>query len=112
MHSDDGVDDLATRVSAAQRRARSTWNREANALYLSVGRSLLERPQMATDAVIARLARDLAARFPEQDVWTQRNLLLMVAAAVRWPNAEAMFLECGDAGWDSVVDMLEASKGK
>ena len=71
--------DLKARVRAAQVKAAVAVNRELILLYWHIGREIL-RAQKAEGwgtKVVERLAKDLAAEFPEMDGFSTRNLKRM-----------------------------------
>ncbi|MEZ0163306.1 YhcG family protein [Kineococcus sp. LSe6-4] len=87
------LEQLKHRVRTTQVRAARAANTELLRLYWSVGRDVLDRQQAAGwgAKVIARLAADLRAAFPEQTGWSVRNLHYMRSLAAAWPT-EADFL--------------------
>jgi hypothetical protein len=68
--------ELKSRVRAAQVRAALSVNRELIALYWDIGRVILQRQQAEGwgAKVVARLAADLRAEFPEIKEFSARNL--------------------------------------
>lgn len=82
--------DLKTRVRAAQVRAMLSVNRELVLLYWHVGRKILrcQSEQGWGAKVVDRLAKDLAAEFPEMNGWSARNLKYMRAFVETWETIE------------------------
>lgn len=78
--------ELKTRVRAAQVRAALSVNRELIALYWDIGRVILHQQQQKGwgAKVVARLATDLRAEFPEMTGFSARNLDYMLAFAETW----------------------------
>jgi hypothetical protein len=78
--------ELKSRVRAAQVRAALSVNRELIALYWDIGRVILQRQQAEGwgAKVVARLAADLRAEFPEMTGFSRANLLFMRAFASAW----------------------------
>src|ERR1019366_9573939 len=78
--------ELKSRVRAAQVRAALSVNRELIALYWDIGRAILLRQQAEGwgTKVVARLAADLRAEFPEMTGFSRANLLFMRAFASAW----------------------------
>jgi predicted nuclease of restriction endonuclease-like (RecB) superfamily len=78
--------ELKSRVRAAQVRAALSVNRELIALYWDIGRVILQRQQAEGwgAKVVARLAADLRAEFPEIKGFSARNLDYMLAFAEAW----------------------------
>ena len=78
--------ELKSRVRAAQVKAALSVNRELIALYWDIGRVILQRQQAEGwgAKVVARLAADLRAEFPEMTGFSARNLDYMLAFAEAW----------------------------
>lgn len=78
--------DLKSRVRVAQVKAALSVNRELIALYWDIGRVILQRQQAEGwgTKVVARLAADLRAEFPEMTGFSRPNLLFMRAFAAAW----------------------------
>src|ERR1035437_3261605 len=78
--------ELKSRVRAAQVRAALSVNRELIALYWEIGRVILQRQQAEGwgAKVVARLAADLRAEFPEMTGFSRTNFLYMRAFAEGW----------------------------
>ena len=82
--------DLKARVRAAQVKAALSVNRELILLYWHIGREIL-RAQKAEGwgtKVVERLAKDLAAEFPELSGFSRGNLLFMRSFYAAWEAAE------------------------
>lgn len=82
--------DLKARVRAAQVKAALSVNRELILLYWHIGREIL-RAQKAEGwgtKVVERLAKDLAAEFPEMSGFSARNLKYMRAFVEEWVPTE------------------------
>lgn len=82
--------DLKASVRAAQVKAAVSVNRELILLYWHIGREIL-RAQKAEGwgaKVVERLARDLAAEFPEMGGFSVRNLKYMLAFVEAWEPIE------------------------
>lgn len=82
--------DLKARVRAAQVKASLSVNRELILLYWHIGREIL-RAQKAEGwgtKVVERLAKDLAAEFPEMGGFSRTNILRMRAFYTAWESAE------------------------
>lgn len=71
--------DLKARVRAAQVKAAVAVNRELMRLYWHIGRAILraQRAEGWGAKVVERLAKDLAAEFPEMEGFSARNLKRM-----------------------------------
>jgi len=78
--------ELKARVRAAQVKAALSVNRELIALYWDIGRVILQRQRAEAwgAKVVARLAADLRAEFPEMTGFSRPNLLFMRAFAAAW----------------------------
>ena len=84
--------DLKGRVRAAQMRAAVSVNRELILLYWHIGREIV-RAQKAEGwgtKVVERLAKDLAAEFPEMGGLSARNVNYMLAFAEAWGPIEIL----------------------
>jgi predicted nuclease of restriction endonuclease-like (RecB) superfamily len=82
--------DLKARVRAAQVKAALSVNRELILLYWHIGREIL-RAQKAEGwgtKVVERLAKDLAAEFPEMGGFSAPNLHRMLAFYDAWAPVE------------------------
>ena len=82
--------ELKARVRAAQVKAAVAVNRELILLYWHIGREIL-RAQKAEGwgtKVVERLAKDLAAEFPEMGGFSLRNLKYMLAFVEAWEPIE------------------------
>ena len=82
--------DLKARVRAAQVKAAVAVNRELILLYWHIGRGIL-RAQKAEGwgaKVVERLAKDLAAEFPEMGGFSPLNLKRILAFYVAWAPVE------------------------
>jgi predicted nuclease of restriction endonuclease-like (RecB) superfamily len=75
--------ELKSRVRTAQVKAALAVNRELIALYWDIGRVILQRQQAEGwgTKVVARLAADLRAEFPEMKGFSERNLNYMIRFA-------------------------------
>lgn len=82
--------DLKARVRVAQVKAAVSVNRELILLYWHIGREIL-RAQKAEGwgaKVVERLAKDLAAEFPEMGGFSRTNILRMRAFFEAWAPLE------------------------
>ena len=82
--------DLKARVRAAQVKAAVSVNRELMLLYWHIGREIL-RAQKAEGwgaKVVERLAKDLAAEFPEMGGFSAANLNRMLGFYAAWEPLE------------------------
>jgi predicted nuclease of restriction endonuclease-like (RecB) superfamily len=84
----DWLKTLKNRIQAAQQRAVLAVNLELLQLYWRIGRDILLRQQEQGwgAKVIARLAQDLRAAFPEMKGFSRANLLYMRSFAEKWPD--------------------------
>jgi predicted nuclease of restriction endonuclease-like (RecB) superfamily len=82
----DLLGQLKDHVRAARTRALRTVNTQLIELYWSIGRTILERQDVEDwgSGVIARLADDLRAEFPEMKGLSRRNLFYMRGFAAAW----------------------------
>lgn len=84
--------DLKARVRAAQVKAAVSVNRELILLYWHIGREILraQKAQGWGTKVVERLAKDLAAEFPEMGGFSRANLLRMRNFYDTWKPFEIM----------------------
>jgi predicted nuclease of restriction endonuclease-like (RecB) superfamily len=70
------LEDLKTRIRAAQVKAALSVNRELIALYWHIGRSIVERQRAEGwgKAVVERLSADLRHEFPDTSGFSARNI--------------------------------------
>ena len=90
--------DLKARVRAAQVKAAVSVNRELILLYWHIGREIL-RAQKAEGwgtKVVERLAKDLAAEFPEMGGFSTQNLKRMRAFYAAWAPIEILPQAAGE----------------
>jgi hypothetical protein len=84
------LEELKTRIRAAQLRAALTLNQETILLYWSIGQDLSSR--FAAEGwgtkVVDRLARDLGTEFPGVEGFSLRNLRYMRSFAEAWPGPQ------------------------
>jgi len=81
--------ELKSRVRTAQVKAALTVNRELIRLYWQIGRAILQAQQAEGwgAKVVERLAKDLAAEFPEMSGLSALNLQRMRAFYAAWTSA-------------------------
>ncbi len=82
--------DLKARVRAAQVKAAVSVSRELILLYWHIGREILraQRAEGWGAKVVERLAKDLAAEFPEMSGFSRGNLLFMRSFYAAWRGVE------------------------
>jgi predicted nuclease of restriction endonuclease-like (RecB) superfamily len=82
------IDDLKTRIRAAQQRAVLSVNRELILLYWQIGNLIIERQSQHGwgAGVLDRVAEDLRKSFPGVKGFSSRNLHYMRALAHAWPE--------------------------
>jgi len=80
------LEDLKTRIRAAQVKAALSVNRELITLYWHVGRSIVERQRTEGwgKAIVERLANDLQQEFPGIAGFSPRNVWRMRAFYLAW----------------------------
>ena len=95
------LDDLKGRIRAAQTRATLAVNAELVGLYWTIGRAILARQVEAGwgSRVVARLADDLRAAFPEMKGFSPRNLLYMRAFAEAYPDEDFVLRVVAQLPW-------------
>src|SRR5882762_4520958 len=98
------LSDLKVRVRTAQLKAALSVNRELILLYWHIGREIL-RAQKAEGwgtKVVERLAKDLAAEFPEMGGLSRTNILRMRAFYTAWEPLEIIPQPVGQLGEGTV----------
>jgi predicted nuclease of restriction endonuclease-like (RecB) superfamily len=82
------IDELKTRIRAAQQRAVLSVNRELILLYWQIGNLIIERQSQHGwgSGVLDRVAEDLRRAFPGVKGFSSRNLKYMRALARAWPD--------------------------
>lgn len=105
----DFLRDVRERIRAAQVRAGLAVNRELVLLYWSIGRDILQRQKTAKwgDKVIAQLATDLRAAFPEIAGLSPRNLKYMRALASAWSDEAIVQQLVAQVPWGHNLRLLE-----
>jgi predicted nuclease of restriction endonuclease-like (RecB) superfamily len=101
--------DLKGRIHTAQQRAMLAVNRELVLLYWQIGRDILARQasQGWGAKVIARLAQDLRAAFPEMKGFSPRNLKYMRSFAQAWPDDEFVQAVLAQLPWYHQLALLD-----
>lgn len=77
---------MKAKVRSAQTKAATAVNRELLALYLEIGRHLVEQHTWGA-SVVERLARDLKSEFPEMAGFSRSNLFYMKKVLAAWAGA-------------------------
>ncbi len=100
--------DLKTRIRETRLRAALAVNSELIGLYWQIGRDILDRQaQHGWGAkVVARLAADLRAEFPESRGFSRANLLYMRAFAEAWPDLAIVQRVVGRLPWGQNIELL------
>jgi predicted nuclease of restriction endonuclease-like (RecB) superfamily len=100
---------LKQRVERARQRAVVAVNHELVTLYWQIGRDILDRQQQQGwgARVIARLATDLKAAFPDMKGFSPRNLKYMRALAQAWPEPEIVQQPVAQLPWSHIVTLLD-----
>ena len=82
------LEELKTRIRAAQLSAALTLNQETIRLYWSIGQDLSSRfvAEGWGTKVVDRLAKDLGNEFPGVEGFSLRNLRYMRSFAEAWPD--------------------------
>ena len=114
-HSDDYrrlLDDLKSRVRAAQVRASLAVNAELIVLYWSIGRDILARQEQAGwgTKVVDRLSQDLQRSFPDMKGLSTRNLRFMRAFAQAWPDEPILKQVVSQLPWGHNIRLLQKEK--
>jgi predicted nuclease of restriction endonuclease-like (RecB) superfamily len=108
------LDDLKSRIRAAQVKAALAVNAELVLLYWRIGRDILARQQNEGwgTQVIDRLSADLRAAFPEMQGFSPRNLKYMRAFAAAWPDEKIVQQAVAQLPWGHNVRLLDRIEGR
>jgi predicted nuclease of restriction endonuclease-like (RecB) superfamily len=107
------LDELKTRIRAAQVKAVLAANAELVLLYWSIGRDILARQEREGwgAQVIARLSADLSAAFPDMQGFSSRNLKYMRAFAAAWADEAIVQVRLAQLTWYHNLTLLEKVDG-
>ena len=108
------LQELKTRIHAAQVRAALAVNRELVLLYWSIGREILDRQQAEGwgGKIIDRLARDLQNEFPGVEGYSARSLKYMRALAAAWPEESIVQQLIAQLPWGHNLRVLDRIKDR
>lgn len=103
------LSDLKDRVRRAQLSASLSVNQELIGLYWSIGRDILARQAALGwgSKVVAQLAHDLRAAFPEMKGFSERNLLFMRQLAEVWPDEEIVKQRVSLLPWGHNIRLMQ-----
>ncbi|SAL84074.1 hypothetical protein AWB74_06813 [Caballeronia arvi] len=104
--------DIKTRIQAAQYAALRAVNKELIGLYWDIGRLIVERQRSEGwgKAVVARLAADLRADFPETGGFSASNLWRMRGFFETYSGTEKLAPLVREIGWSHNLIILERCK--
>ena len=103
------LEDLKSRIRAAQVRAAVSVNRELVLLYWSIGQRILATQEMQGwgTKVVTKLSTDLSTAFPEMKGFSPRNLKYMRAFAEAWPEDSIVQEVLAQLTWYHNLALLE-----
>ena len=103
---------IKERIQSAQVRAALAVNRELVLLYWGIGKEILarQREEGWGRNIIPRLAKDLAAQFPEMKGLSPRNLGYMKAFAEAWPEESILQQAAAKLPWFHNCILLDKVK--
>ncbi|MDQ1469142.1 MAG: hypothetical protein QOJ99_622 [Bryobacterales bacterium] len=103
---------IKERIQRAQVRAAVAVNQELVFLYWGIGKEILARQhQEGWGAnIIARLAKDLKAQFPEMQGLSPRNLGYMKAFAEAWPDESILQAALAKLTWYHNITLIQKVK--
>ena len=106
------LQELKTRIRAAQVRAAFAVSRELILLYWSIGREILTRQdaQGWGAKIVERLARDLQTEFPGVEGFSARSLKHMRAFAAAWPDEPIVQRLAAQLSWGTTAGLLEKGR--
>jgi len=103
---------IKERIQNAQVRVALAVNHELVLLYCGIGKEILARQEGEGwgKNIIRRLAKDLAAQFPEMKGLSPRNLGYMEAFAEAWPDDSILQQLVAKLPWGHNVRLLDFVK--
>jgi len=106
------LQELKTRIHAAQVRAAFAVSRELILLYWSIGREILTRQdaQGWGAKIVERLAHDLQVEFPGVEGFSARSLKYMRAFAAAWPDEPIVQQLAAQLPWGHHMVLLDRLK--
>jgi predicted nuclease of restriction endonuclease-like (RecB) superfamily len=106
------LQELKSRIHAAQVRASFAVSRELVQLYWSIGREILVRQdaQGWGSKVVERLAHDLQTEFPGVEGFSSRSLKYMRAFAAAWPEEPIVQQLAAQLPWGHHMVLLDRLK--
>ena len=106
------LDNVRTRIRAAQLRAALAVNRELVLLYWQIGREILARQESGGwgAKVVDRLAEDLRREFPQMRGLSRSNLSYMRSFAEAYPQEEIVQQLVGQIPWGHNTVLLDKLK--
>ena len=106
------LQELKTRIRAAQVRAAFAVSRELILLYWSIGREILTRQdaQGWGAKIVERLAHDLQAEFPGVEGFSARSLKYMRAFAAAWSDEPIVQQLAAQLPWGHHMVLLDRLK--
>jgi predicted nuclease of restriction endonuclease-like (RecB) superfamily len=106
------LEDIKSRIRAAQTRAFLSVNRELILLYWEIGQQILEsqRREGWGAKVIDRLATDLRSAFPEMAGFSRRNLQCMRSLAEEFPDAQIVQQLVAQIPWGHILQIQQKVK--
>jgi predicted nuclease of restriction endonuclease-like (RecB) superfamily len=108
------LQELKTRIHAAQVRAAQAVSHELVLLYWSIGREILARQEAEGwgGKIIDRLAHDLQNAFPGVEGYSARSLKYMRALAAAWPEEAIVQQLIAQLPWGHNIRVLDRIKDR
>jgi predicted nuclease of restriction endonuclease-like (RecB) superfamily len=108
------LQELKTRIHAAQVRAAFAVSRELILLYWSIGKDIGERfgRERWGGKIVDRLAHDLQNEFPGVEGFSARNLRYMRSLAEAWPEPEILQQLVAKLPWGHNIRVLDRIKDR
>jgi predicted nuclease of restriction endonuclease-like (RecB) superfamily len=108
------LEDLKSRIRAAQVQASFAVNQELVLLYWSIGREISSRFQSEDwgSKIVDRLARDLQTEFPDVEGFSRRNLRYMRGLAEAWPDSQILQQVVAKLPWGHHTVLLDRIKDR
>lgn len=108
----DVLEELKSKIKAAQSRAYVAVNRELISVYWEIGKTIHTQQQTASwgDSVVDQLAADLQAHFPGTKGFSARNLWNMRDFYVSYFQQEKLQTLSAEISWSHNLAILEKCK--
>jgi predicted nuclease of restriction endonuclease-like (RecB) superfamily len=104
------INDIRTKIRAAQHKAIAAANAELVALYWNIGAAIIEHAVWG-NKFVENLARDIKLEFPNATGYSVRNLKYMAKFAKLFPNFEIVQATLAQITWYHNIALMDKAKG-